>query len=617
MTRERHPAAGADAHPPMASTARPAGRGFAWKLVFLLALFAGLGWAGVAYYPALLKLGGADAMRGALTCDASRSSLQITVTAEGNVESASNIEVKCRVAGGSTILWIVEDGKIVEEGEEIIRLDTSAIDDKLNSQRIVYEKALATQIQAQEDFEAAKISVREYEEGTFIEQFKQVEADIQIAMENLRSAENQLDYSKRMVRKGFTSSLQREADEFAVGRAKLDLDAANTRKKVLVEFTKLKTLKDLEAKREAAAARLRSEQAGLQLEKARLDRLQEQLKNCVITAPKKGMIVYANDSDRGGRGGGDPSRAAQVEEGALVRESQALVRLPDLSKMRVKVSIHESHVDKIRVGMPAHVVIQDQGHDGRVLSIANQPASGSWFSAKVKEYATMVSIDGESTNLKPGMTAKVTILVDDLTDALCLPVSAIVEQRGQFFCWAKTPEGPERRPLKLGRTNDKLIEIVDGVREGETVFRNPRAVVEEAREEPPFEKQSEDAKFKGAIESAAAAEPPAKPAPPADAGAARGLAEAPSGPDAAAAPGAEPRGEGAPEGAGKRGGRRSFDLPQLDKDGDGKLRGDGSIDASEFAAVRSRRPGGGEGGGRGARGGGEGEAPEGSGRPVE
>jgi multidrug resistance efflux pump len=284
----------------------------------LLAIAGGLAWAAFAFFSKTLDLGGSVSNRGALTFEVGRSSLQVLVTEDGNVESASNIEVKCRVAGGSTILWIVEDGKVVEEGEEIVRLDTSAIDDKLNSQRIVYEKALATEIQARENLEAAKITVKEYEEGTFVELSKQVEAGIRIALENLRTAENQLNYSKRMVRKGFVSSLQREADEFSLERAKLDLDAANTRKMVLVEFTKEKTLRDLVAKREAAAATLRSEQAGLQLEKARLDRLQEQLKNCVITAPKKGMVVYANDP-RGSRFGGGRGRVLIRGSGAHER----------------------------------------------------------------------------------------------------------------------------------------------------------------------------------------------------------------------------------------------------------------------------------------------------------
>ena len=58
-----------------------------------------------------------------------------------------------------------------------------------------------------------------------LDELKLAEADIQIALENVRSAENTLAYTKRMARKGFVSSLQREADEFAVERAKLDLDA--------------------------------------------------------------------------------------------------------------------------------------------------------------------------------------------------------------------------------------------------------------------------------------------------------------------------------------------------------------------------------------------------------
>lgn len=613
----------------------PALKRRAWQFLLLIALLGGLIWGGVTFYPHLFNLGKSEDGRGALTYQVSRNPLQVTVTADGNVESASNIEVKCRVAGGSTILWIVEDGKIVEEGEEIVRLDTASIDDKLNSQRIVYEKALATEIQAQEDLEAAKITVKEYEEGTLVQQLKQVEAEIQIALENLRSAENQLKYSKRMVRKGFVSSLQREADEFGVERAKLDLDAANTKKKVLVEFTKQKTLKDLVAKREAAAARLRSEQAGLQLEKARLERLQDQLKNCVILAPKKGMVVYANDTG-GGRFG--PMQQAQVEEGAMVRESQALVRLPDLSKMRVKVTIHESRVDQIRPGLPARIVIQDQEYAGKVISIANQPQPGSWYSARVKEYATTVSIDGETSGLRPGMTAKVTILIDSLNDALTVPVSAVVEQRGQFFCWAKSPQGPQRRPLKLGRTNDKLIEVLDGVREGEEVFRNPRAVVEEARQEPPFENQSEDAKFSAAgvansVPEPSGAEKSAKGAP--DAAEASPRAQAPStaappGAGANGPPGMEARGEGPPGESARRGGRGSFDLMRLDKDGDKKLsreelpermqgrfeqldsNHDGFIDAAEAAEMR-RRFSGGSPGGPGGDGPGSGGPKEGAG----
>lgn len=607
----------------------------------VLALLALVVLAGGAAAYGLLTSFGEPKTDGALTYRASREPLQVTVVADGNVESASNLEVKCRVAGGSTILWIVEDGKVVQEGDEIVKLDTSAIDDKLNAQRITYEKALATQIQAQEDLAAATISVKEYEEGTFVETLKLAESAVQIALENLRTAENQLNYSMRMVRKGFVGSLQREADEFAVQRAKLDLEAANLKKQVLVDFTKPKTLKDLEAKRDAAAARLRSEEASLKLEKARLDRLQEQLKNCIITAPKAGMVVYANDS-RSSRFGSS-GQSSQVEEGAMVRESQALVRLPDLSKMQVKVTIHESRIDQVRPGLAARVVIQDQEYPGRVLNVANQPQAASWYSASVKEYATIVAIEGQTGVLKPGMTAKVSILISEAKDALVVPVSSVVEQRGKFFAWTRDPGGKtERRELKLGRTNDKLIEVIDGVKQGDEVLRNPRAMVADARTDEPFEQQVGDTQFKSSADKGASDTPPA-PGAPAN-GAAPGPAarengnKGPEGSPPAAAAGKLPgapvilqEGKGAASAAGdrkappgeekaagggggpggepgsKRGGRGNFDPLQFDKDGDKKLsreelpeflqsrfdsldlNSDGSLDDSEIAKWRSSR----------------------------
>ncbi|MEM7234830.1 MAG: hypothetical protein AAF517_21805 [Planctomycetota bacterium] len=285
-------------------------------LLIIAVVVAGAAWGAKELYPDLLGEESTGSQRHSLTYAAARLPMQVVVNAEGNVESASNVEVKCRVAGGSTILWIVEDGKSVAEGEEIVRLDDSSIRDSLNSQRIVYERALATKIQAEQDVEAAAIAVKEYEEGTFIESLKQFEADIQVAMENLRSAENQLKYSQKMVRKGFVSSLQRDADEFAVERAKLDLDVAQTKKKGLVQFTKKKMVKQLTAAKEIASAKLRSENAGLDLEKDRLDRLEAQLNYCIIKAPKKGMVVYAN-----ARRSRYSSREAEIEEGAAVRET--------------------------------------------------------------------------------------------------------------------------------------------------------------------------------------------------------------------------------------------------------------------------------------------------------
>lgn len=421
---------------------------------------------------------------GALTHTVAKGRLLVTVVAAGNMESAKNIEVKCQVAGGTSILKIVPEGTEVEAGDLLVTLDSSTIEDQLNAQKINLGKAQASKIQAEENFGAAEIAVLEYEEGTYIKELQTSEANISIAQENLRSSENLLEHTRKMSRKGFTTSLQVEADEFAVERSKLELLSAKTAKDVLEKFSKRKMLKELEAKREAAKALKASEQAAFNLEQSKLQRLERQLLNCEIKAPQNGIVIYANDQG-GGRGMGGSS-GVKIEEGATVRESQTILRLPDLSNMQVKMTVHETKVERLKVGMPASVKISDREFQGKIISIANQPEPGSWMNANLKEYATIVKIGGEADGLKPAMTAEVTVLIADLEDILTVPVSCVVEQGGKFNAWVVNgPNKFERRPLTVGVTNDKVFEIKDGLKEGDVVLLNPKAMVEEARKEEP------------------------------------------------------------------------------------------------------------------------------------
>ena len=107
--------------------------------------------------------------------------------------------------------------------------------------------------------------------------------------------------------------------------------------------------------------------------------------------------------------------------------------------------------------MRARIRILDRELQGAVSSIANQPEPTSFFSASVKEYGTIVKIDGQPEGLRPGMTAEVEILVAHLKDVLTLPVAAVVEQRGKYLLLGHggrqsgTPSagpGPEQRPVR-------------------------------------------------------------------------------------------------------------------------------------------------------------------------
>ena len=101
-------------------------------LLVLIVLGAGATWGaatGLQHY-----FGSTEGLQ-VLTEKATRGHLIVTVTEDGNVESASNIDIKSHVAGGSTILWIVPDGTIIEKGDILVKLDSSTIEDLINSQR--------------------------------------------------------------------------------------------------------------------------------------------------------------------------------------------------------------------------------------------------------------------------------------------------------------------------------------------------------------------------------------------------------------------------------------------------------------------------------------------------
>lgn len=595
---------------PIVTKQRPKQRSSRWLLVtvFALVLIGGIGTAAYFTSGMFAKVDNQHM----LTQKVRRGELIVTVTEDGNLESAANIDVKCHVNGGSTILWIVPDGTEAKKGDLLVKLDGSLLEEQINQQRIVLERATATRIQAEKEFNGASIAVKEYLEGTFPKDLQLFESQMTVALENLRSAENSLQHTSRLARKGYVTPLQLEAQKFAVERAKLDLRTAELAKSVLETFTKPKMSGDLEAARDTAEARMRSEQAACDLEGSRLKRLQTALEQCQITAPQDGMVVYANESSSGYR---SSSSGVKIEEGASVRDQQTILRVPDLTQMQCRVLVHESRIESIAPGMRAHLKIQDRVFQGEVVSIANQPEPTSFMSANVKEYATYVRIEGDTDGkLRPGMTAEVEILVANLKDVVSVPVQAVVEQNRKFYVWMRKLTGlTERRPVVTGVTNNTVIEIKDGLVENEEVVLNPRAVVSDAREDSETnEKVDVSSKFGE-----------------------RQRKEGPTGDAPAAGPGAggaQP-GAGQPGGPGKGGAGGGRDLMSMDTNGDGKVsleeapeqmkqyfdridtNHDGFIDAGEAAKARARQQQGGGKGGSGGPGGRPGGAPGGPGGP--
>ena len=194
---------------------------------------------------------------------------------------------------------------------------------------------------------------------------------------------------------------------------------------MLVDYTKDKTIKELESEVEKARSDELAKKATWELETGKEKKLEKQIAACKIMAPSDGLVVYANDPTRAFM-----SNTPQVEEGAQVRERQKIFSLPDISQMQVNTKVHESHINKVKVGMRAKIRVDAFSNellDGTVTEVAALPDTASFFSSDIKVYTCKVKIDSPLPGLRPGMGAEVTIQVDHLNKVLTVPVLAVLE----------------------------------------------------------------------------------------------------------------------------------------------------------------------------------------------
>jgi RND family efflux transporter MFP subunit len=165
----------------------------------------------------------------------------------------------------------------------------------------------------------------------------------------------------------------------------------------------------------------------------------------------------------------------------MVRFQQPIFKIPELEHMQVKVNIHESKVKKIQKDQKAEIRVEAYPNkvlSGIVKSVATVADSRMpWIRGNVKEYETIVEVIDlpSEASLKPGMTAEVSIKVNHLADVTLVPVQTVAERKGQHFVYVSRPSGVERRNVTVGESNEKFVEIKEGLEPGEQVCLDARA----------------------------------------------------------------------------------------------------------------------------------------------
>lgn len=444
--------------------------------------------------------------------DASASEKTVVVVEDDGTEHTYSISI------GEYTRVIVEDGQRVKKGDilggdVVCELDSSSLVDKERQQQISVTQSRANYDKAQKELaiqkstNATALSAAQLAEtladldnekytaddGEYQQEFNRIKGEMKKSEQTLETARESYEYTRTLAQRGYSTQTDLESKRIAVTQASIELQNKSDELNVLKTYTKVRReaelKQDAENKKEdtkrivlegealiaKVSADLDTAKLTYEVEASELERLQRQIKACILVAPQKGEVVYA--SQQSSRG----SQPVVIEEGANVRERQRIVKLPDLTSMKADARIHESKISRIEPGLSVEIEVDalpNVLYHGVLESVSSVPVPGSWPNTDLKEYESVIRITDDVKKvreLRPGMNAELRIIVQERDeDVLQAPVQSIINVMGTTFAYVLTPSGPEKRDVKVGDSNDEFMEIVEGLKAGEDVIMNPR-----------------------------------------------------------------------------------------------------------------------------------------------
>ncbi len=455
---------------------------------------------------------------------------QLTIGVDGDEGSIKPGQFKLIVnelEGLSTVVSMVDPGTMVNKGDLIMELDASALKDRKVDQEIAVQLSDAAFVRAREtlavvkkqnasliktatlNLQFAKQDVTKYIEGDYPKELLIAKSAIKLAESKAEDAKQVYEWSEKLFKKNFITQTDLNRDRLARDQTVIDLQTAKVTLKVLEEFTHKRQLAVLKANVDEmdvalilardkalsdeidAAADLKSKEIKLKREKEKLAKLTSQIDKSRITAPIDGMVLYIRDY----------RREEPLAVGSTVYERQRLINLPTTSKLQAELKVHESQLRKIKLGMPVEITtdaVANKTFWAKLTDIAVMPDGTHRFgNPHLKVYTIKADFTGETEGLRPGMSCKGKVIVEQFENVAYVPIQAVVQEEEESVVYLPSPDGPIRREVKLGLDNNVHIIVREGLAKGEKVLLTPDMGKSYIRKKQPPPDIPENAGYKG------------------------------------------------------------------------------------------------------------------------
>ena len=436
-----------------------------------------------------------------LVAAAQNGPFEVKIVEAGTLQALRSVTYSSSIPGSQAkILEIVPEGTQVAVGDVLVKFDREPFAEELERSKAQLAQAEAELVKAEQELKLLtiagqeemteskdKLRLSELELQSVIEgkgKLAEAESAAQLAQaeRELQKAESGFEDLKPLLAEGFITKLELDRAQQAVDKAKEDLELLRIKHRTYMEYTRPA---EVEATRSAVANsresvrqtervssyRLSQAEAALELAQSkhaelvsRVETQSQNLEQCEIRATVAGLVIY-KDVFFG-------SEKRKVQVGDQVWPNQPLIMLPDLSKMVVETQVRETDIYKVEknqqvvISVDAYPELELRGEVDYIGTLAQEDEASS----AAKYFTVTILVDEADQRLRPGMSARVELLVERLASAVFVPLEAVFERGGKHYCYVMNGGSPEPREVLVGPSNENHIVIGTGVEAGELVL---------------------------------------------------------------------------------------------------------------------------------------------------
>jgi len=425
----------------------------------------------------------------------------VMVNTVGTLDAARSYMVSSTIKGDKgKIIYLIGDGSRVREGDVLVKLDSAPFEaeaERLKGEVSSLEAAVEASHQlleweknqvereirtAEFNLKIARLELKKLVEGDGPLQLAQFKEETEKAREEYHRYLSYISDLKALSLEGYGNPTEIALAGRKASGLKEKYESAN-KKYVSYQQHVLPSFRETAVARvEKAEMELEQTEKGSVYKIAKALSSQKEIKGKLQTA--KNSLRHAHDElDKTTIRASFPGIAILYEafrdgqkrkprEGDRVLRNQPLLYLPDISSMIIKTQVREVDLHKIALGQKCMIradAYPDTLFEGEVIFVGVL-ATGRFGRTAVEKYFQLtVSLKNEDPRVRPGMTARVSILTEQVRNALSVPVQAVFDEGGVKYCHRFLGKKFEKVRVSLGRRNEDMSEIISGLQEGDRI----------------------------------------------------------------------------------------------------------------------------------------------------